>query len=131
MKKIGVLNRDISEVIASMGHGDMLVVSDAGLAIPSTARRIDVAIKPGLPSLIETAKVINQELKVEQIIVPIMMETACPNILKELRDLFGDVKLDKLSIEQYKQLAWASKAIIRTGECTRYANVILVSGVIF
>jgi D-ribose pyranase len=131
MKKIGVLNKDISEVIAGMGHGDMLVVSDAGLAIPSTVRRIDVAIKPGLPGLIETAEVVNLELKVDQIIVPEMMETACPQILEELRKLFTGVKLEKVPTEHYKQLAWSSRAIIRTGECTPYANVILVSGVIF
>ena len=131
MKKIGVLNKDISEVIAGMGHGDMLVVSDAGLAIPSHVRRIDVAIKPGLPGLIETAEVINCELKVDQIIVPEMMETACPLILEQLCKLFEGAKLVKVPTDQYKQLAGSSRAIIRTGECTPYANVILVSGVIF
>ncbi|MCJ7529778.1 MAG: D-ribose pyranase, partial [Anaerolineales bacterium] len=34
MKKTGVLNKDIPEVIASMGHMDMLVIGDAGLPIP-------------------------------------------------------------------------------------------------
>ncbi len=131
MKKIGVLNQDISAVIAGMGHGDMLVVSDAGLSIPFTVRRIDVAIKPGLPGLIETIEVVNRELKVDQIIVPEMMETACPQILEELRKLFSGVKIEMVPTEHYKQLAWSSRAIIRTGECTPYANVILVAGVIF
>ena len=131
MKKIGVLNVDISEVIASMGHGDMLVVSDAGLAIPPTVRRIDVALKEGLPGLVETAEVIEGELQVERIIVPEMMESACPHIQEALLKLFSGIEIEKVPTERYRELAGTARAIVRTGECTPYANLILVSGVTF
>ena len=63
MKKIGVLNKDISEVIASMGHMDMLVIGDAGLPIPAKVRRIDLAVKKDVPGFIETVEAIVEELK--------------------------------------------------------------------
>ena len=66
MKKIGILNKDISEVIASMGHMDMLVVCDAGLPIPAGVRRIDLALKEGLPGFIETVETVYKELQVAQ-----------------------------------------------------------------
>ncbi|POY46153.1 RbsD/FucU domain-containing protein, partial [Avibacterium paragallinarum] len=33
--------------------------------------------------------------------------------------------------EEFKALSQESKAIVRSGECTPYANIILVSGVPF
>jgi D-ribose pyranose/furanose isomerase RbsD len=49
MKKRGLLNAPLSQVIAEMGHGDLLVIADAGLPIPLTVARIDLAVRPGLP----------------------------------------------------------------------------------
>ena len=63
MKKIDVLNKDISEVIASMGHLDMLVIGDAGLLIPAKVRRIDLTVKKDVPGSIETVEAIVEELK--------------------------------------------------------------------
>ena len=34
MKKIGVMNSDISRVIANMGHMDWLSIGDAGMPVP-------------------------------------------------------------------------------------------------
>ena len=69
MKKNGVLNKDISEVVASMGHTDSLMICDAGLPIPLDARRIDLAVKQGLPGFIEIVEVMANELAVEKIIL--------------------------------------------------------------
>ncbi|MBD4719348.1 D-ribose pyranase, partial [Xanthomonas citri pv. citri] len=43
MKKGTVLNSDISSVISRLGHTDTLVVCDAGLPIPKSTTRIDMA----------------------------------------------------------------------------------------
>ncbi len=40
MKKHGVLNCEISEVVATMGHTDLLAIADAGLPIPDEVWRI-------------------------------------------------------------------------------------------
>jgi len=41
VKKSGILSREISRVLATMGHYDFLVVADAGLPIPKDADCID------------------------------------------------------------------------------------------
>ena len=131
MKKTGVINKEIAEVIASMGHGDMLVVSDAGLAIPNNIRRIDVSIRPGSPEVLDLVRVIQEELQVESILVPEKINQYCPHILDELKKIFPDIKIQEVATDVYVEHAYQSKAIIRTGECTAFANVILVAGVIF
>jgi D-ribose pyranase len=42
-----------------------------------------------------------------------------------------DPQVTEISHEDFKQLTRDSQAIVRTGECTPYANVILKSGVVF
>lgn len=54
MKKTGIMNAPISTVIAHLEHSDMLTIGDAGLPIPETTQRIDLALKPGVPGLLET-----------------------------------------------------------------------------
>ena len=131
MKKIGILNKEISSVIAGMGHNDKLVVCDAGLPIPISTKRIDLALKKDLPGFVETVKVISEELKVERIILAEETGKVSPHIEKELIGIFKDSKIEKVSHEEFKRLTQDAKAVVRTGEFTPYANVILVSGVVF
>ena len=53
MKKNGILNADISRVLSYMGHTDTLAIGDCGLPIPEDTERIDLALKPGVPSFME------------------------------------------------------------------------------
>jgi D-ribose pyranase len=47
MKKSGILNAPLSGALAELGHYDTAVICDAGLPIPGTSRRIDLALVPG------------------------------------------------------------------------------------
>ncbi|EPF42900.1 D-ribose pyranase, partial [Klebsiella pneumoniae subsp. pneumoniae CIP 52.145 = B5055] len=53
MKKGTVLNADISAVISRLGHTDTLVVCDAGLPVPRSSTRIDMALTQGVPSFMQ------------------------------------------------------------------------------
>lgn len=44
MKEVGILNRDIAAVISEQGHGDLLIVADAGFAIPTEVKVIDISL---------------------------------------------------------------------------------------
>lgn len=131
MKKTGVLNKDISDVIASMGHKDALAIADAGLPIPPETRRIDLALTCGLPPFLDTVRVILSELQVEEAIIAQEMPVRSPEVYKALIKLLGDVPVVQVPHETFKEHTRSARAVIRTGECTPYANVILISGVIF
>jgi D-ribose pyranase len=131
LKKIGVLNQGISEVIAGMGHGDMLVIGDCGLPIPLGVRRIDMALTQGVPGFLETLRVILLELKVENAIIATEMKTVSSNMYECVTELMGDVPIEMCNHEEFKEMNKRAVAVIRTGECTPYANIILKSGVVF
>lgn len=131
MKKIGILNSEISRVIGELGHLDQIVIADAGLPIPSHIKRIDLALKKGVPSFIETVETVLLEMCVEKAFVAQEMESASPATKEELLKLLPGVQIKTVSHEDLKALTHQVKAVIRTGEFTPYANVILEAGVIF
>jgi len=134
MKRSLLLNAEISTLVASMGHGDMVVVGDAGLPIPTgvdAPQRIDLALSPGIPSLDQTLTAILSELQVEQAYIA---EECLQGSLKELppwcANLNG-IEIQTISHTELKALCHRARAVIRTGECTPFANMVLVSGVTF
>lgn len=132
MRKTVLLNSMVSSVVSKMGHTDMLTVGDCGLPIPDCVNRIDLALRLGVPSFLETLDTILEELCVERIILAEEIQTASKEMEQAILSRFGEnVQVEYLPHEEFKQLSGKSRAIVRTGECTPYANIILVSGVTF
>ncbi|TCZ80834.1 D-ribose pyranase [Paenibacillus albiflavus] len=130
MKRNGVLNSHISQVLSQLGHTDSIVIADCGLPIPRNMERIDLALELGKPSFMDTLKVILSDMKVEAAIIAEEMLDNNPVMYEELRAIFGD-SLQLVSHSELKQRSSDSHAVIRTGEATPFANIILYSGVIF
>jgi len=128
MKKIGIINASISTVIAHLEHSDMLTVADAGLPIPASVQRIDLALKPGVPGFLETLEVVLTEMFVEKAYVSEDILTKSPQIHRGIQNLLGDIPIETLPHQEFKRLSGLTKAIIRTAEFTPFANVILVAG---
>ena len=131
MKKIGILNQPLSAVVAGLGHMDQLVVADAGLPIPAGPERIDLALKEGLPGFAETLQVILEEVKVESAIVAEEMVSSNPKVYQQLAKLLVDIPIETIPHVEFKKKTGEARAVVRTGEFTPYANVILISGVVF
>ncbi len=131
MKKQGILNAEISSVLSYMGHTDWLAIGDCGLPIPEETKRIDLALTFGTPSFMEVLKPVSEDMKVEAIILAEEIKEKNPKILDEILALFSDVEVIFVSHEELKRKTKACKAVIRSGETTPYANIILQSGCIF
>ena len=131
MKKTCVLNNSISSVISKMGHTDMIAIGDCGLPIPKETKRIDLALTKGIPSFLDTLKTTLTELEIEEIIIAKETEETIPKIFNEIKNLIGNAKITFVSHEIFKTNLKECKAVIRTGEQTPYANIILKSGVVF
>ena len=131
MKKGIVLNSEIVEVIAKMGHMDEIVIADAGLPIPEGVRRIDLALKAGTPNFMETLETLMTEFVCEGATLANEIQTMNPTIELATKSLLKDIPITYVSHEDFKKQTISAKAVIRTGECSPYANIILRSGVFF
>ncbi len=135
MKKNGILNSDISRVLSYMGHTDQIAVGDCGLPIPEETERIDLALKFGVPGFMEVLCEVKKEMKIEKIILAEEIKTKNPEILKQILQLFDraeeECEIEYVSHEELKEKTHTCKAVIRTGETTPYANIILQSACLF
>lgn len=135
MKKSRLLNSELSYEIAKLGHTDYICIGDAGLPIPNGPKRIDLAVERNVPTFMGTLDVILSEMQVEEVIIAEEMKDVSPELytelMKVLEERCGKVVVEKVSHEGFKAMTRESKAVVRTGECTPYANIILKSGVAF
>ncbi len=131
MKKQGILQHELSAVIARLGHTDTLVVADAGLPIPPGVQRIDLAVSAGVPSFMQVLRPLLAEIAVESVVFAGEMRSASPVLFAELQALLGAIPVKEVPHAEFKQLTQPARAIVRTGEFTPYANIILVAGVAF
>lgn len=131
MKKRLLLNHALSGAIASMGHMDRMTIVDCGYPIPPGAHCIDLALKRGTPGFVETLDTVLDELCVENIVIASELPDENPAVYKELKNRFPGGNTGSVAHEEFKRLAQSSKAFVRTGENTPYANVMLISGVQF
>lgn len=130
MKKTPLLNIALSQLVASLGHGDMVVIGDAGLPSQPGVPLIDLALTHGVPGFIQTVQTVLTEMQVEHHVVASELQANNPAMAQQVAAL-GLPDARQLSHEEFKQLSKRARAIVRTGECSPYANVILVAGVVF
>ncbi len=132
MKAAGLLHAELSRIVASLGHGDTVVIADAGLPVPSGVPVVDLAVAPGVPSHLAVVRAVLGELVVERGLANAEQSTVVPEAAAALDAAWpDDVPLERIDHETLKLRSRSARAIVRTGEFTPYANVILVAGVPF
>lgn len=133
MKKGVCLNSEVSYVIAKMGHFDTLTIGDAGLPVPGGVQRIDLAVKLGLPGFRDVLETVLSEMKIQKATIAEEIVSMNPELYEYMRRRIAEegAQLVLVPHEELKRQSATSKAVIRTGECKAYANVILESNVTF
>lgn len=141
MKRQGILNSDISRVLSYMGHTDRIGIGDCGLPIPEETERIDLALKFGQPTFMDVLREVAGDMKIEKIVLAEEIKEKNPKMLEEINNFFATletgcetgckIEVEFVSHAELKAMTRDCRAVIRTGETTPYANIILQSGCIF
>jgi D-ribose pyranase len=132
MKRFGHLNREVSRVLARMGHTDSLVIADCGLPVPDGVECIDLSIALGEPAFLRVLDSVLADFKAERAVFATEAQEHNAAVIARASSLSREqVQVDFVAHETLKSLTRQARAVIRTGEATAYANVLLYSGVIF
>lgn len=134
MKKTPLLNIALSRVIASLGHGDILVIGDAGLPVPPGVELIDLALTSGIPDFASVLRTVLSEMQVQSHVLASEILKANPPGLTAIEQCFAHGQLGSrglVSHAEFKQLSRNARAVVRTGECQPYSNIALIAGVTF
>ena len=129
MQEIGLLNRELARFISQQGHNDMLMVVDAGFAIPKGLDVVDLSLAINEPTVPRVLAVLKDYFSVEKLILARETKDVSPSLYKIMINSFEE----NLNVELIEHLALKEKSkqvklVIRTGDFTAYANIILVSG---
>ena len=131
MYNSAILNGEINRVLGNMRHTDRICIADCGLPIPDGVEVIDLSLKMGEPSFLSVLDVVLAHFGVEKIFLASETESINPSLYAALRERFAETPRETMPHEDFKKLTASCRAIIRTGENTAYANLILQSSCIF
>ncbi len=131
MRKGKMLNSEIVYTLSKMGHTDTITIADAGLPMDNNVKRIDLALTKNIPSFLEVFKTIKDEMVIEKAIIAKEIVNINPTIYEEIKKNLNNIEIELVTHEEFKVCTKTTKAVVRTGECSPYANIILVSGVDF
>lgn len=132
MKKSGILNPALNKLITESGHTDFIVITDAGLPIPENVNtRIDLALKQGTPKFLELLDAVLSELIVEKIVLAEEIKTVSPGMHLEILKRFEGIHVEYIPHVEFKESTKKARGLVRSGEFTPYANVILIAGVAY
>ncbi|MFW3505998.1 D-ribose pyranase [Aerococcus viridans] len=103
MKKHGILNSDIAKVLADLGHTDQITIGDAGLPVPASLKKIDLALKLGEPKFIDVLAEVLKDMEIEKVILAEEIKAQNPDQLAAVSALVGDIEVDYVSHEDFKR----------------------------
>lgn len=122
-----IINPQLLSMLAGLGHGQVLVIADAGLPIGRDQRLIDLSLVPGLPSFADVATAVLDCAVFEACYLAV--ESAdCTAVADVLAKRLGEIEVRSVTHEEFKIISARADAVIRTGECTPFANVALIAG---
>lgn len=129
MRETGILNRDISDVLSTLGHMDEVIVADAGFPIPLEVLSVDISLAENKPTVLEVLGELKKHFSVEKIIMAEETREVSPTRFEAIHEILGrELPVDLMTHAEFKHHSHNVKAVIRTGDFTAYSNVLLVSG---
>jgi D-ribose pyranase len=131
VKKTALLHGGLSQLVAGLGHGDLVVIADAGLPVPAGTPCIDLALTRGVPSFDQVLQALLSEMQVERIALADEAVQRSPGFVEQVGERLQGVPVERLSHDELKRRSASARAIVRSGEFTPYANLLLYAGVVF
>ncbi len=130
MNRGPILNSELSHAIASMGHGDLMIVCDAGFPIPRDAWRVDLALIQDVPDLETVLTAISGSFIAEKVAYAAEMAQNNPRLLEKVKRIFAEAEHATIPHSQILGgIAKQAKVIVRSGAFDPWGNILLYSGV--
>lgn len=132
-----ILNERVAAIVASIRHGEMLYIADAGSGTCSKAlfpldpsvEYIDLGVVTGVPRMRDVVETLKEAGDFEGAIVTEDMEAQNPKDWQFLVDTFGRENIHPIRYKpDYYMLRDRCKAVIQTGDYGVHAQAVLIAG---
>jgi len=129
MKTTGLLNAELNKHLSLLAHTDLFVVADSGFPVAPGIPVVDLRLVYGVPRFDQVLAAVLAEVTVEHAVLATEMGGA--NAANHDVVTATGIPIEHVSHEELKKRAGSARFVVRTGEDTPYANVLLTSGVAF
>ena len=126
MRRDGLWHPGLLAHITALGHGQMIVIADPGLPVPRGVPTVDLVWTADQPRFLPVLHVLMRELVVERAVTA--EELSDHSILGGLVEALDGVPVTRIPHEDLKRRLAEATVVVRTGETTPYANIILDRG---
>lgn len=137
MLKTNLLHPEILNALASNGHGSMLLIADGNYpfttGVNESTKKVFLNLSPGMLTVTDVLKVIKEAIPIESYFVMVPPDGAQQSIHEEFVNILGEnVPVEKLKRFDFynKSLSPETFMVIATGEIRRFANILIVTGVV-
>ncbi len=136
MKK-RILNERLAAIVASIRHGEMLFIADAGSGtsdkalypLNSDVEYLDLEAVTGSPSFQDIVGTLVEVGDFEGAIITDVMKDLNPKDYRFIVDLLGKENIHESPyIPQYYEMRDRCKAVVQTGDYSVHAQAILIAG---
>ena len=131
MKKRGILNAQLSYLLAALGHKDLFMIGDAGMPIPEGVEVVDLVLTAGVPTFKQVLDAVLDEVQVEGYYLAHEIKEFNPELEEYIKAGLPEAEVEYMPHEDLKKCSGKCRFAIRTGEFSPYPNVILRAGVVF
>ena len=131
MKKRGILNAQLSYLLAALGHKDLFMIGDAGMPIPEGVEVVDLVLTAGVPKFKQVLDAVLDEVQVEGYYLAHEIKEFNPELEEYIKAGLPEAEVEYMPHEDLKKFSGKCRFAIRTGEFSPYPNVILRAGVVF
>ena len=131
MKKRGILNAQLSHLIAALGHKDLFMIGDAGMPIPEGVEVVDLVLTAGVPTFEQVMTAVLDEAEVEGYYLAHEIKEHNVPLEDFIKKSLPMAEVEYMPHEDLKKLSAKCRFAILTGEFSPYPNVILRAGVVF
>lgn len=130
MRPNRILHPELAQALATCGHTDIILVTDAGFPIPVGANRIDLGYYAGQADVLDILRMLRQEIFVEQVAFAAEVKTHHPELYKAVQAIYtgsGAVFRGTTHEDLVENIAPKAKVIIRSGSLNAWANFALTA----
>jgi len=129
MLKRGILNPHINSLLSRVRHTNTLVIADRGFPFWPQIETVDISLVDDTPRVLDVLRAIQSNFVVGRVFqAQEFRNVNSPEVVETLLAALGGIPVIVEPHVEFKKRVPDAIGLIRTGDTTQYANLILESG---
>jgi D-ribose pyranase len=128
MLKTGILNPAINSLLSRVRHTNTLVIADRGFPFWPTIETVDISLVDDVPRVLDVLRALRANFHIGRAwMAEEFLKQNSPQTCSLFAEALGGIELSHEPHVEFKRRVPQAIGLIRTGDTTQYANIVLES----